>query len=295
MYSIKKVSQLLGIPAVTIRAWEKRYQIINPIRSNGGHRLYSDTDIETLKWIKQQIDEKDMKVSDAVSLLKQCNDELEKGKLEFYSLENPYEDILQRLYMDLVSLNTTEAHNVINLAFSMYHYNDVFHEILAPALYRIGDEWEKGNLTVAQEHFSTEIIMQRCSQFLRSLPIQPNLPKALAFCPEGEQHQMGLMLFSLFLRNKGLDLTYLGPNTPLKDLVDLIKLKNISLVAVSITNSLHIKAIEGWITLCHQESRHTKIVLGGKGFLHSISPLSSYVLSGDKTDWENWYQSTIIA
>ena len=71
MYSIKQVSEILDIPAVTIRAWENRYNVVAPTRTEGGHRLYSEKDLETLKWIKTQVHEKNMKISDAVRLLQE--------------------------------------------------------------------------------------------------------------------------------------------------------------------------------------------------------------------------------
>ena len=293
MYSIKKVSQILGIPAVTIRAWENRHSIIHPVRSEGGHRLYSEDDIKILKWIKQQIDEKGMKVSEAVSFLKQKEMEVNREDIEYRFQKEGFEDLIERLYVNLVRLNTIEAHKSIDLAFSMYSYMDVFHHVLAPILYRIGDDWEKGNITVAQEHFSSQLIMQRCSQFLWSLPIQPLLPKVLSLCPEGELHHMGLMLFSLFLRNKGLDVTYLGPNTPLKDLIGFIRMKKISLVAISITDPLYKEPLRNWIETCRQENKTIQFVLGGSGFLHDTTPLSSYILSGDQADWEKWYQTIV--
>jgi MerR family transcriptional regulator, light-induced transcriptional regulator len=291
MYSIKKVSELLGIPAVTIRAWENRYQVIKPIRSSGGHRLYSDEDINTLKWIQHQIEEKGMKISEAVGVLKQKTLEHSKdANVEPHFEKDVYNDVLERLYLDLINLNTAEAHKTIDLAFSLYHYSDVFHEILTRVLYRIGEEWEKGNITVSQEHFSSQLIMQRCSQFLRVLPIKPHLPKVLSMCPEGEHHHMGLMLFSLFLQSKGMDTIYLGPNTPLQDLPLLIGMKNISIVAISTTDPSHVEMVETYIELCRQEYPNVKFALGGTGFTHCKTPLSSYVLSRNKEDWEEWYR-----
>ncbi|MEN2768630.1 MerR family transcriptional regulator [Ornithinibacillus xuwenensis] len=292
MYSIKKVSEMLGIPTVTIRAWEKRYQIINPVRSNGGHRLYSEEDINTLNWIKNQMDEKDLKISEAVSLLKQKTVD-RVADVELYTIKKERDNLIEMLYQDLIGLNTIKAHKTIDLAFSLYNYVDVFHNILAPVLYRIGTEWEDGKIAVAQEHFSSQIIMQRCSQFLWSLPIQPNLPKGLSLCPEGEHHQMGLMLFSLFLRNKGLDITYLGPDTPLNELPAIIRMKDISLVVISITNPDNIEELEAWVKTCRRDFPDVKIVLGGTGFQNQRTTMSSYVLPDKVSDWETWYTSTI--
>ncbi|AJS60611.1 MerR family transcriptional regulator [Paenibacillus sp. IHBB 10380] len=293
MYGIKKVSELLGIPTVTIRAWENRYQIIKPMRSHGGHRLYSQADIDTLKWIKNQMDEQNMKVSEAVWLLKQKNFEglIEKAPEPYAS--KIYDDLIQKLYQDLIDLNTIQAHETIDLAFTLYHYDDVFHNLLVPVLYRMGAEWESGLITAAEEHFSSQLIMQRFTQFFRILPVHHHLPKVLALCPEGEQHHMELMLFSLFLRKKGLDVIYLGPNTPLSELTILLERKNVSVVAISITDPIHIERLEDSIKVCHGQFPDLKFVLGGMGFKDSITPISTYVIPNDQTSWEQWYHSQI--
>ncbi|MGF7047923.1 DNA-binding transcriptional MerR regulator [Paenibacillus sp. DS2015] len=293
MYGIKKASELLGIPTVTLRAWENRYQIISPIRSNGGHRLYSETDIETLKWLKHQIDVNNMKISEAVWLLKQRTLEGPVKREQVLHSNTIYDDLINRLFHDLADLNTIRAHETIDLAFSMYHYDDVFHNILIPVLFQMGLEWENGNITVAQEHFSTQLVMQRFTQFFRILPTYPHLPKVLALCPEGEQHHIGLMLFSLFLRKKGMDVIYLGPNVPLSELTILIEMKNIRVVAISITHPCHIGVLEDSIEVCHGEFPDLKFVLGGVGFQDCVTPISSYVLSDDQISWEQWYNSEI--
>ncbi|WP_240417729.1 MerR family transcriptional regulator [Paenibacillus periandrae] len=298
MYSIKKVSEMLSIPAVTIRAWETRYQIVAPIRGAGGHRLYSDTDINTLKWIKIQMEENKVKVSEAVWLLKQ-------GPIEEQSIEEtiekfamtqfrkPYEDLMDKLYEQLVDLNTFQSHETIDLAFALYHYDEVFHHILVPVLYRMGEEWERGDITAAQEHFSTQLIMQRFTQFFRILPIYSYLPKVIALCPEGEHHHMGLMLFSLFMRKKGMEVIYLGPNTPLNDLYQLIEMKQISVVAVSVTDPELLETLENWIEECQEQYPELIFVLGGTGFQHCSSRISSYVQPDDQKQWEQWYKTEI--
>lgn len=140
-YSIKQVSERLGIPAVTIRAWEKRYQIINPARSHGGHRLYSEEDIHTLLSLKRLMDEQNLKISEAVMLLKTKSAETHglHGLNEDRPLNTTYVHITARLYQDLIYFNAMQANETIDLAFSLYQYEDVFQRILVPTLYKIGD------------------------------------------------------------------------------------------------------------------------------------------------------------
>lgn len=292
MHSIQKVSKLLDIPAVTIRAWENRYKVVSPIRSTGGHRLYSESDIHTLKWLKNQITKHNKKIGEAVSLLQQ-QQRTAVNEVPAPPMHGRSCDLANTLYHHLIGIHSSCSHQTIDLAFSLYHFEHVFYHILAPVLVRLGEEWEQGIISTAQEHFSSQLIMQRIMHFFRVLPVYENQPTALAFCPEGEHHHIGLMLFSLFLRTKGIEVIYLGPNTPYDDLDRLIKDKRISIVAMSISDPDLVNNTERWLQNMILELPNLNIVLGGKAFYDCHSPLSSYVQASNKEDWEAWYQSSI--
>ncbi|RSD28388.1 MerR family transcriptional regulator [Mesobacillus subterraneus] len=286
MYSIKQVSELLDIPAVTIRAWENRYNVVTPTRTEGGHRLYSQNDVDTLKWIKEQVHEKKIKISDAVRMLQ---DTPPAPVLPAES--DKYEELKEKLYKALINLDAQEANSIADLAFSLYDYEEVFHHILVNVLYKVGDEWEKGAISVAQEHFSSQFIINRCTQFLRVLPVNPVLPRVLAFCPEGEHHQIGLLIFSLFLKKKGNEVIYLGPNTPLDGLADVIKMKDISVVAISMTNPAPTKKVNNWIQDCLEKNPSLRFIIGGS-CVHGCSKLESKSVTYSLGfDWEEWYHS----
>lgn len=287
LYSIKQVSERLDIPAVTIRAWENRYNVVTPTRTEGGHRLYSEKDVATLKWIKTQVQDKGLKISDAVRLLQVSAPVPASPPSE----NNQFNELKEQLYNALINLETQEANQLADLAFTLYDYEDVFHHILVKVLYKVGDEWEKGAISVAQEHFSSQFILNRCSQFLRVLPSNPTLPKVLAFCPEGEHHQIGLMIFSLFLKKKGHDVVYLGPNTPLEGLTDLIKLKIISVVAISMTNPDPVDKVEEWIFSCLKTNSSLKFIIGGS-CVHGCPKIESQSVTYSLgSDWDKWYNS----
>ncbi|MCK9857720.1 MerR family transcriptional regulator [Paenibacillus sp. ATY16] len=286
MYSIRKVSQLVGIPAVTIRAWENRYQLTAPVRSTGGHRLYRDADIETLRWIKQQMESCQLKISEAVSLYR---DKQGNEPAEALSQPNRFNRLRDQLYRELVDLNTVQANEVIDLCFSLFHHEEVFHHILTPVMRQIGTAWENGVISVAQEHFASQIIIQRCTQFMRILPMNRDLPRAVALCPEGEHHQMGLMLFTLFLRNKGHDVIYLGPDTPLNDITSLIRTKNIEIVAISLNNPLLAASVEKWISDYRLTNPSLTIIAGGNGFQGCSTALAPLVCPSGPSEWDNWY------
>lgn len=288
MYSIKQVSELLDIPAVTIRAWENRYNIVTPTRTEGGHRLYSNKDFETLKWLKNQMDENNLRISEAIRLFKRS---AEPPRQFVSPTSKGYREMIDQLYKALINLEVPEANRITDLAFSLYDYEEVFHQVLVKVLYKVGDDWENGIITVAQEHFASQFIMNRCTQFFRVLPVDPSLPKVLAFCPAGEHHHIGLMIFSLFLRKKGNEVIYLGPNTPFEGLSELIPMKEISVVAISLSNPGPLEELENWIQSVLETNPSTQFILGGAGVTDHLrfDPKSvSYSLG---MDWEEWYRT----
>ncbi len=296
MYSMKKVSELLGIPAVTIRAWETRYRIIAPDRSMGGHRLYSDEDIRTLQWLKEQTQNHNMKISEAVRLL-QSQDFATGAAQERADSQKPggeqYGEWVDKLYNRLIRCQTAEAHETADMIFTLFEFEEAFHRVLAPVMIRVGEEWEAGHITVAQEHYASEFMLLRFHAFLRILPVRESLPKVLCFCPEGELHHLGLMLFGLFLRKRGIDIVYLGPNTPYEGIADLMVESRINAVAVSVTDASRIEALERWLEGMLRQFPALTPVMGGQGFGGYDGPLSPYVCLGERADWEAWLRQKL--
>ncbi|PWK14838.1 MerR family transcriptional regulator [Tumebacillus permanentifrigoris] len=294
MYNIKSVSKLLEMPAVTIRAWERRYHVVVPTRSGSGHRLYSEQDIEDLRWLKVQTEEKGVNISQAVKMLEKTREQRkllsESAPLGTVRAGESYESLRERLYGALTTFDSEQANQLLSLAFSMFHFEDVFHQLLAPLLHQIGDDWEAGAVTVAQEHFASHFIMQRFFQFFSVFGVNPGLPKVLAFCPSGEQHQIGLLLFTLFLRRQGVEVVYLGSNTPNEGLELLIERYRVDWICMSITDPELLPDLEGLIDRLRAKFPLLKFVLGGQGFQNLCEELRPLLLGGGIDDWNRWFQ-----
>lgn len=302
MYSIQKVSDMLGIPGVTLRAWEARHGIVHPLRSAGGHRLYSEEDIATLSRVKRLMEEQGMKIGEIAHRLKRENS-TDRTAPRSAAIPPPFSiasepersvridaHIAERLYPALVAFDAEAANQAIDLAMSLYGYEMTFHRILAPLLVRIGNDWESGNLAVAQEHFASQLILQRFMQVFRSLPVDPGMPCAVAFCPPGEHHQLGLLLFSLYLRKRGVDVIYLGPDTPYEGLGRLIEMKDVRAAAISVTDPALVRTLSKWLDRTTEQYPELHVLLGGPGFGLQGEPRRHWerVSYEDDVDWEAW-------
>lgn len=291
MYNIKAAAKILDMPKVTIRSWETRYDAITPARTESGHRLYSDQNLEDLKWLKIQVQEKGMKISQAVQQLHQSRKKFHSKPVEVEAQDDePYDKQIQELYEAAAEMDTERFNYLLDLNFSLFHYRIVFFSIIVPLMVRIGDEWENGNLTVAHEHMISHIVQQRFNQFFRVFPVSPDLPKALALCPSGEHHQLGLLLFTLFLRENGFSVAYIGPDTPLDGLSELVEKQNFKLVCLSISNENKQPVVDQYINKLIESNPDMHFVVGGRttlplkvdGQISNVGPSYDF--------WQEWLQ-----
>ncbi|MFB9330739.1 MerR family transcriptional regulator [Paenibacillus aurantiacus] len=292
MYSMKRASELLGISVVKIRAWENRYGIISPQRSSGGHRLLSDEDLARLGFLKEQTEKNGLKISEAVLLLQQRESVPAEQAAEPPVTDKSYDGFVEKLYTDLIHFNSTQADQTIDLIFALYDLEETFRSVFVPVLYRIGEEWEEGKITVIQEHFASETILRRMSALFRVFPIDSSLPVVLAFCPEGERHHIGLLSFSLFLRKRGVNVLYSGPDTPLEGLEAIIENQHISFIAASVTDPRYIDKLMNWIETAARNNPRLRFLLGGAAFGDPAArrAVKANVRYLSVHQWEDWYR-----
>ncbi len=295
MYNIKAAAKILDMPKVTIRSWETRYNAITPARTESGHRLYSDQNLEDLKWLKIQVQENGIKISEAVKQLHTSRkkfvrtaDELPSSHAETH----PYEKQIDELYNAGAEMDSERFQYLLDLSFSMFHYRTVFFSILAPLMVRIGEEWENGTITVAHEHLLSHMVQQRFTQFFRIFPTSDTLPKALAFCPSGEHHQLGLLLFTLFLRERGYPVAYIGPDTPLEGLPELVGKQNFKIACMSIGHERLLSAADDYIDALSAANSKLQFVIGGRGLGNVQNTANKYYLGTTYAEWEQWLEDT---
>ncbi|MNE56920.1 B12 binding domain protein [compost metagenome] len=174
----------------------------------------------------------------------------------------------------------------------MYGYEAMFHQVLVPVLVRVGDAWEEGTATVAQEHYMTHMVSNRFYQFFHLFPVYAHLPKVLAFCPEGEHHQVGLLLFSLFLRKNGVEVVYLGANTPEAGIIAMLETQSrIGAVCLSVTDKELLPYCKELIVRLQAIRPGMRFILGGKAYEAAEEPVpeAAEVIGGPAERWQDWF------
>ncbi|AIQ61346.1 hypothetical protein PBOR_33910 [Paenibacillus borealis] len=294
MYSIKQVVEMLDIPSVTLRAWENRYQAVVPERTESGYRLYSQENIEDLRWLKEQTEKQGISISHAVRMLKMRKQKHLDERLNASGGDprDAIDKMKQQIYTALHEIQGERADALIDFGFSLYGYEAMVYQVLVPVLVKVGDAWEEGTATVAQEHYMTHMISNRLSQFFHVFPVYAHLPKVLAFCPAGEHHQIGLLLFSLFLRKNGVEVIYLGANTPEEGVMDLLeKQGRIGAVCLSVTDEELVPYCEDLLKRLGSLHPELQFIVGGKAY-ETAGPQATratYKLDEPPEQWQAWF------
>ena len=238
LYNIKAVVQSTNISPSTLRAWERRYNVAQPQRSDSGYRLYSERDVTVIRWLKAQVDA-GMSISQAVSWLENIVDDAAgmsnavlpttaNTNSPLHDLLGPsaiqrrehirdFESLQKDLIAALLAFREDDAELVVAEAFAMYPVEQVGEQLFMPVLVEVGNRWHRGELSITAEHFTSTYLIQRLGTLLRSIPNGTGSPLVWIGCAPTELHEVGALLLGIYLRRAGYRIHYLGQNLPIED------------------------------------------------------------------------------
>ncbi len=279
VYNIKAISTLVGLLPVTLRAWERRYGLLDPVRGSQGYRMYSERDLHTLRWIKTQIDS-GMSISRAVDHL---NDLRNKGldpttyqRSEITENSIDIETVKRQLYSFVTTFNDTAANEVLRRAFSIYSVDQVLSTVVQPTLKEIGVAWRRGDLPIASEHYASQFFMQHLMSMLTTTMPPTHTQTIVAAGGPGEEHQIGLLMLVVMLRWRGWNIKYLGPNLSFDRLPEALAPLHPQLLLFSATTSERARDLFAIETVLDQFPKpHPLVIFGGQGFQGMTVPCSN--------------------
>ncbi len=210
-YRIKRVAHLTGINPATLRAWERRYQLLTPRRSAAGYRLYSDEDISILSRIKRLIDE-GLSIGEALERVRSSSIPL--GEHADAPLVREVRD---EILAALLTMDRPRAQASWDRLESLPSLRRV-DEVLMPVLREVGERWADGQIGIADEHYATAFAREKLAATFQELDAG-SVGGPLAVCAglPHEEHELGLMAAALHLLDAGWRVIYLGVNVPLDE------------------------------------------------------------------------------
>jgi DNA-binding transcriptional MerR regulator/methanogenic corrinoid protein MtbC1 len=262
IYNVKAVAIQSGVEASTLRAWERRYGVPQPPRSDSGYRLYSARDTAIIRWLKQQI-ESGMNISQAVSMLRsiQAGRQAPQHHANYHNNHvnhvNHNNHIAQTLDDIVPHSNGTAKHleqfdryvsvafncalafdeagfeHVLSDAFALYSVEDVCARVIQPLLVMIGAGWHKGTVTISAEHFASNLVRRKLIALMAACPSPTDHRKIVTGCAPEEFHEIGVLMLSLYLRRRGKDVIFLGQATASNRLGEMLMQTEPRLVLMS--------------------------------------------------------------
>jgi DNA-binding transcriptional MerR regulator len=235
-YNLKAVLDETGISPDTLRVWERRYGVPMPQRTPGGHRLYSERDVQMVKWLIARRAE-GQPISRAVkhwnALIASGQDPLaEYVAQQHASLQAALAAVREAWLAACRDFNEAEAESALDGAFGIASVEMVATEVVLRGLREVGGGWHSGKITVQQEHF-TSVLAMRCLHDLIAAAPRPNRPTTLILaCPPAELHSLPLLYLNLMLRRRGWNAIFLGADVPLEHLEDAASKTRAALVVM---------------------------------------------------------------
>lgn len=237
IYNIKAVVQKTGIPADTVRAWERRYGVPQPQRTETGRRLYSEQDIAAIRWLRERT-AAGMTISQAIQQLRSLGEEaFAEPPPEQHSGPRSPATLAGELLAVLLAFDETKAHAIVTEAFALYRIEEVCLQIFSPVLIEIGELWHRKEATVAQEHFASHFIQRSLVSLLQAYSPTVTRGRIVTAGAPDEEHELGIMMLSVFLVRRGWQVIYLGGNVPVADLVQTVTRLQPAVVCLSASNS----------------------------------------------------------
>jgi MerR family transcriptional regulator, light-induced transcriptional regulator len=238
-FRIGELSRRVGVSAELLRAWERRYGLLEPERSAGGFRLYGEADEARVRLMQEHLDSG---VSAAQAARLALAGERAASEDDARGPESSTRDTIDRLRDSLERYDDVTAHAVFDDLLARLTLDTILRDVLMPYLHELGERWERGDVDVAQEHYASALIRGRLLGLARGWGRGVGPHAILAGAP-GEQHDLGLIAFGLALRARGWRITYLGQDTPLADVARTARALKPELVVVSATTRRRLGAV----------------------------------------------------
>jgi DNA-binding transcriptional MerR regulator len=217
IFSIKDLENLSGIKAHTIRIWEKRYNVLEPLRSETNIRNY---DLKSLQKLLNVVllNNYGYKIS---RIAEHSEEKIELLVREIISEKSTKNHAISAFKMAMINFDQALFFNTYNTLLSEKSFREVFFEVVIPLMQEIGLLWQAGTISPAQEHFITFLIKQKLFLNIEKLQVlEPTKTDKVfvLYLPENEIHELGLMYLNYEMLSKGYKTIYLGESVPVDSL-----------------------------------------------------------------------------
>lgn len=217
MYSIKAVSQATGLSIETLRAWERRYGIVEPQRDANSRRSYRPEDVIRLRKLREATER-----GHPISKLSRLSDEELNRLLQEPGLRgaraNASQGFAEQILNAAAQYKPDDCDQGISMALALLPISEVVNEVLSPLLREVGERWHSGRFTIAQERLVTAAVRKQVASVLDTYNRISTGPLMVLTTVTDERHELGILMCALIAASRGLRCLYLGPDLPAADI-----------------------------------------------------------------------------
>ena len=252
-YPIKVVSQMTGLSVHVIRAWEKRYNVVEPDRTDTNRRLYSEEEIEKLKLLNDALHLghhiggiANLSLPELKKLIPKENNNLSdmKNGMVPVNSEILVEEILSDSMQAIRNYDAKKLESILLNASAKVTQPILIEELIIPLVYKVGDLWHSGEIRVANEHLASSVIRGFLYNLLDSYSLNDSAPVLVTATPRGQEHELGALIAGVVAASSGWKVIYLGSNLPAEEIGAVVSHLNAKVIALSIVypnDDLHLK------------------------------------------------------
>jgi DNA-binding transcriptional MerR regulator len=270
-YRIGELSRRVGVSHDLLRAWERRYGLLKPVRTEKGYRLYTLADEHRVRRMQALLEE-GMSAAEAARAVRipephpaPAGSGAEPGRAE-------------ALAAALVSMDEAAAQRELDAVFTELTVETALRDVVLPCLRRIGDGWASGELSVGQEHFASQVLRGRLLGFARGWG-RGEGPRVVLACPPGERHDLALLAFGIVLARRGWVPAFLGGDSPVAAIEDAVARTGAEAAVVAATFPDRFTDVAGELAAL---ARRTRLYLAGPGADDEVtSRVGAHRLEGD--------------
>jgi DNA-binding transcriptional MerR regulator/methylmalonyl-CoA mutase cobalamin-binding subunit len=276
MYTIKQASAMSGVGIPLLRAWERRYGVVRPARSASGYRLYDASDIERLRamriligagWAPQQAGSRIRDLSDPeVAVLAGPPDATAppRGSAPAAPASSTRAaDLLDRLVAAARFIDADGLESTLDDAFGAGRFEVVADTVVLPALREIGRAWERGEVSVAGEHATSQAVLRRLAMAYEAAGGADTSQPILVGLGPGTRHEFGAFAFATAARRAGLPIIYLGPDLPTEDWMSAVTERDARAVVLGIPRAADVGRAVDVLKAIRGARPHTLVAVGG--------------------------------
>lgn len=241
-HPIQVVAKRTGLTADVLRVWEKRYAVVEPGRSPGGHRLYSDLDVERLGLLNRAASAgrrisrvARLSLEDLKDLVREDEDAAVHRRRETEQGLSSAPDVhLQECLAAVESLDALRLEKSLMRAAVALSAPMLIEDVLGPLLAGIGDRWEHGKMSPGHEHLASAVIRRVLESLANSVMAGPDAPGLVVATPAGQRHEFGALFVAAAAATQGWRVIYLGTDLPAADIADVAGSTGASGIAISL-------------------------------------------------------------